>query len=219
MIPFKYKTCKQCHQYKIIILFRYRSDDNCYSNTCIDCLNQNARNNPKIKERKRIYKQNPVYKQKASEYYKSYASTEKFKNHRAARRKILRKNKQSSPEEKLKKNISSSVLKFLKSKNLSKNNKSIWKFLPYSPEELKQHLESLFEPWMNWNNHGVYNLKTWNDEDPTTWTWNLDHIIPHSTFNYTSMDCDKFKDCWDLKNLRPLKAKENVIDGAKKSRH
>lgn len=34
--------------------------------------------------------------------------------------------------------------------------------------ELKRHLEKLFEPWMNWNNHGRY-TNNWNDQDPSTW--------------------------------------------------
>ena len=44
--------------------------------------------------------------------------------------------------------------------------------------ELKNYIESLFEPWMNWNNWGKYDVKTWNDNDQSTWVWNLDHIVP-----------------------------------------
>ena len=55
--------------------------------------------------------------------------------------------------------------------------------LPYSINELKTYSESLFEPWMNWGNWGRY-TKKWNDEDQTTWRWNIDHIIPKSFFNY-----------------------------------
>ena len=46
--------------------------------------------------------------------------------------------------------------------------------------------------------------KTWNDNDQSTWTWNIDHIIPQSTLPYTSMDDEIFKKCWALENLRPL---------------
>lgn len=103
--------------------------------------------------------------------------------------------------------------------NSKKYNLSIVNFLPYSILQLKQHLEKLFEPWMTWDNRGIYNPKTWDDNDTSTWTWQIDHIIPHSTFYYTSMKDDNFKKCWALNNLRPLNAKQNVLDGSTKIRH
>jgi hypothetical protein len=101
----------------------------------------------------------------------------------------------------------------------SKNGKSITEYLPYTIDELKVHLEAQFEPWMNWDNRGKYNEMSWNDNDPTTWTWQIDHIIPHSKFHYTSMTDQAFQDCWALSNLRPLSAKQNQADGASKTRH
>jgi hypothetical protein len=84
---------------------------------------------------------------------------------------------------------------------------------------LKEHLEKQFELWMNWNNYGKYNAKIWNDNDSTTWTWQIDHIIPHSTFQYVSMQDDSFKKCWAIENLRPLSSKQNLLDGVNKVRH
>jgi hypothetical protein len=92
-------------------------------------------------------------------------------------------------------------------------------YLPFTILQLIQHLENLFEPWMNWKNRGRYNAKTWVDNDPSTWTWQIDHIIPQSTFNFESVDDEEFRKCWDLSNLRPLCAKQNVIDGVSKCRH
>ena len=44
-------------------------------------------------------------------------------------------------------------------------------------DELKFHLESRFEPWMNWNNRG-----NWNGEPKKINTaWDIDHIIPLSS--------------------------------------
>lgn len=86
-------------------------------------------------------------------------------------------------------------------------------------EKLKRHLEGQFESWMTWDNHGRYDVKTWNDNDQNTWTWQIDHIIPHSKFHYTSMENQEFKDCWALSNLRPYSAKQNVIDGTSRARH
>jgi hypothetical protein len=92
-------------------------------------------------------------------------------------------------------------------------------FLPFTIPEFKVHIESLFEPWMTWKNWGRYKPKAWDDNDQTTWVWNIDHIVPHSTFQYTSFEDQAFKDCWALTNLRPYSAKQNVIDGSKRTRH
>ena len=72
---------------------------------------------------------------------------------------------------------------------------------------------------MTWNNWGVYLSKTWKDDDQSTWKWNVDHIIPQSMLPFTSITDENFKKCWSLKNLRPLNAKQNVLDGATKIRH
>ena len=63
---------------------------------------------------------------------------------------------------------------------------------------------------MNWKNRGLYNPKTWDPDDSSTWKWQLDHKLPHSMFNYTSMEDQAFLDCWDLSNLEPISALENL---------
>ena len=107
----------------------------------------------------------------------------------------------------------------LKRRKSSKKGQSCLKYLPYSIEELKLHLESQFEFWMNWDNHGIYNPKTWDDDNSSTWVWHIDHIIPQSTFTYNSMADQAFQDCWALSNLRPYSGKQNIIDGAYRYRH
>jgi hypothetical protein len=109
--------------------------------------------------------------------------------------------------------ISRSIASALKRMNGSKGGASCLDFLPYSFQELIKWISDKWEPWMNWNNYGAYRIDTWKDDDSSTWTWQLDHIKPHSSFYYTSMDCQEFRDCWALTNLRPLSAKQNVIDG------
>lgn len=110
----------------------------------------------------------------------------------------------------LKERVSNGVRSVLGKK---KTGKSTWAHLSYTPDELRDHLENLFEPWMTWDNYGVYRIEDWSDNDQSTWTWQIDHIIPHSTFHYETMDCDEFRECWALSNLRPLSAKQNLIDG------
>lgn len=119
-------------------------------------------------------------------------------------------------EIKLRRLIADRVRDALKKNKMSKNNASILPYLSYTIKDLKQHLESKFEPWMTWQNHTIYDYKKWDDSDSTTWTWNIDHIIPQSKLAYSSMKEDNFKKCWSLENLRPLSAKQNVIDGARR---
>ncbi len=66
---------------------------------------------------------------------------------------------------------------------------------------------------MNENNNGVYRIESWDEYDPLTWVWHIDHIKPHSKFKYTSMNDFEFKECWSLKNLRPYSAPKNLSDG------
>lgn len=72
---------------------------------------------------------------------------------------------------------------------------------------------------MNWENYGKYRSNVWNDNDQSTWTWNIDHIIPQSDLPYASMEDNNFQVCWALKNLRPYSSKQNVLDGVTRNRH
>ena len=142
-------------------------------------------------------------------YNKQYrAENKKKRNEHEKHRKLI------DPNYKLRKNISIFI-----NGSIKKNYLSIKKYLPYTIEELKDHLEQQFESWMTWSNWGRYDTNTWKDDDQSTWTWQIDHIIPHSTFNYTSMEDEEFKKCWSLNNLRPLSAKQNHMDGVKRTRH
>lgn len=127
--------------------------------------------------------------------------------------------RKSDPLFKFRKTLSVSIGYYLKKQGSSKRGGSIKNNLPYTTSELCQHLEKQFEPWMTWDNHSVYDAKIWNDTDPSTWTWQLDHIIPQSDLPYASMEDDNFKKCWALENLRPLSSKQNVVEGVNRTRH
>jgi hypothetical protein len=139
-----------------------------------------------------------------------------YLNEKSKRRaKILR---QSDPNFVIRKSVSYFIWKSLKQSKSSKNGESCLDYLEYTIEELKIHLEFLFEPWMNWDNHGNYKKSIWKDNDQSTWTWQIDHIIPQSKLPYTSMKDDNFKKCWALDNLRPLNSKQNILDGTSKKK-
>jgi hypothetical protein len=125
--------------------------------------------------------------------------------------------RENDPDFKLKEFCSRNINSMLKSKDSSKAGKSCKDYLPFKQEELTPNIESKFESWMNWNNQGSYNLKTWVDEDILTHVWNLDHFIPHSFLPYSSMEDKNFKIVWDLANLRPLSAKQNILDNNRRT--
>ena len=159
-----------------------------------------------------------LYYKANKEFLKVYISNYRLINKDSLRikRRLYRNKLYSNASFRLKKNISRIISFRLKS---SKCNESTSKYFEYSFSELKLHLESLFEPWMSWKNYGLYNSKTWDDNNSSTWSWQLDHITPQSDLPYTSMVDINFKKCWSLDNLRPYSAKQNVLDGANRTRH
>lgn len=74
--------------------------------------------------------------------------------------------------------------------------------LGYTWAELRAHLEAQFRPGMTFGNWGEI--------------WELDHIVPLSTFQYTSLDDPLFREAWALSNLRPLLTAENATKGARR---
>lgn len=220
------KLCKKCGKPRTIFRkCKTKNGKEYIRSECRDCRNEYKRENFK-----KNY-QDPEKRKKHLE--KSKLNEAKDKNKQRRRQKRLenkeiinarlrgwKKNKRQTDITFYLRNLMSHhVANGLRRNNSSKNGVSSFKHLEYTVGELKQHLESLFEPWMNWNNHGHYKADEWDDNDPTTWKWQIDHIIPHSTFPYTSMEDENFKKCWSLENLRPLSAKQNQSDGASKIRH
>ena len=130
------------------------------------------------------------------------------------KRKYIRLKRKNDPTFKIRSIISREI-----SRQIKKNGVSFLKQLDYTVTNLKTHLESMFEPWMAWSNWGRYDPKTWKEDDSSTWTWNIDHIIPQSDLFYTSYDDENFKKCWALTNLRPYSAKQNILDGSYRVRH
>lgn len=69
--------------------------------------------------------------------------------------------------------------------------------LGYSAEDLKTHIESQFEDWMSWDNHG---------------DWHIDHIQPIDEMIEMGINDPRIINA--LTNLRPLCAIENMSLGA-----
>lgn len=85
------------------------------------------------------------------------------------------------------------------------------RFLEYSIEQLKYHLESKFQPGMSWDNKEQ---------------WHIDHILALKKKNLDGSyywdqeeladpNSETFKKAWSLDNLQPLWAIDNIIKGNK----
>lgn len=72
--------------------------------------------------------------------------------------------------------------------------------LGFSCSELLKEIEDKFSSGMSWSNYGE---------------WQVDHIIPLSSFKYSSVFEKNVKKCWALSNIQPLWKKDNLKKGNK----
>ena len=110
------------------------------------------KNRDKINYKKRLYREK---------------NREKLNNQRNERRNKRRKEDSSF---RLIEKIRIIIYKSLKKQGFKKKSKT-HEILGCSFEEFKIHLESKFEPWMTWENRGLYNGEF-------NHGWDIDHIIP-----------------------------------------
>lgn len=113
-----------------------------------------------------------------------------------------RMTKKTKQQKKIYSSMKANVNQRFKWRKINKD-AGIFRFLPYSLEQLMSHLESQFEPWMNWDNHGLFSR--------SRKTWQIDHIVPDSYFIYLSPKDKSFNDSWALNNLRPLESMANIL--------
>lgn len=164
------KKCNKCKEEKELTEYykREQSKDG-LRGSCKDCF----------KEYNKKYRENNIENNK--EYYKEYQKQRK-KNDQIFR---------------LTCNIRSRINISLKKNGYKKNTKT-HKILGCSFEDFKQHIESQFEDWMNWDNKGLYNGEF-------NYGWDIDHIIPLSSAT-TEEELIKLN---HYTNLQPLCSKVN----------
>lgn len=165
------------------------------------------KNKEKISEQRKIYYQEN--KEKISLYRKEYyeenkekilVETKKWNNNNREKKRInninyKKKRLNNDTNFKLKNNIRSLIHQTFKNKKTNKPTKSEI-ILGCSFETFKNHIESLWEDWMNWDNYGnpkdgIYELNK---------TWDIDHIIPSSNGN----TIDEIIKLNHYTNLQPL---------------
>jgi hypothetical protein len=109
--------------------------------------------------------------------------------------------RRSTAKGRLNHSISSYIRKSLK--NGSKSERNWESLVGYTLSQLQRHLEKQFQAGMTWDNYGE---------------WHIDHKIPLSVFNFEHPEDIDFKRAWDLKNLQPLWATDNIVKNAKISK-
>jgi len=199
------QICKKCGNDKEIEEFtKCSSYKNGYRNICKECRK--------------------IYRDKKTEYesYKKWADknrehlNEKARVLRASKPKKIR-NKQSAEDRRLKQNewyrnkiktdpiyrlrnnIKRKINSSLTRKNLIKNTNT-QNILGCSYLEFKMYIESLWKPWMNWCNYGIYNGEP-------NYGWDIDHIIEVSN----GQTIDEIYKLNHYTNLQPLCSYENRV--------
>jgi len=187
----KEKKCNICEETKEILNF------NKGSKKCKDCQSKYAKKwrednrMHNLVQKRKHYKKNREEIRKRQKEYNDRAENKEKRN-------LKQREQRKDPVFKLNRNISGAIRKSLKG---AKNGRSWEKIVGYTCEELKCHLEKMFDNHMTWDNYGKY--------------WHLDHIIPQSLFCYKSEHDEEFKLCWSLNNLQPKEAKLNMSKGAR----
>jgi transketolase len=178
------RECKECRKKETKSYYQKNSE------SIKSKVSDYRKNNPdKVKEvKKRIYERNKETILQTNQQYKT-KNRKKITSRNLGRRK-------SDPIHNLKHVMNSRLRIFLKSKNISKKNRT-FEVVGCTPMELKEHLESKFINGMSWDNQG---------------DWHIDHIIPLSSANNEE---EIYKLC-RYSNLQPLWAIDNIKKGNKK---
>ena len=198
------KICTKCGESKELTAFpKEKSRKDGRASWCKVCKNAAVR----------AYRATAKGRARAHAAVRAYHATDRGKACRRAAQRTYRmtdkgrarhtrqeRKRRKDPVRRLRNSVSTAVYNALKATGGSKAGGKTFSQLPYSLQQLKDHLEELFASWMNWSNYGRGEGK-----------WTLDHIIPQSAFHYTSMNDPAFKACWAISNLRPLGCMENVL--------
>ena len=153
-----------------------------------------AQTRDKRLERQKAYRES--HKEQIKEYYYTQyreTSKENSRKYRELHKEQLKEyDKERNRKNKLNRCMSRSIWHSLHNAKAEQH----WETLvPYTLQQLREHLEKQFDKNMSWDNYGTY--------------WEIDHIIPQNLFNIATAEDADFKICWSLMNLRPLEKSAN----------
>ena len=135
-------------------------------------------NRDDILEKKREYREKPENKERANAYIKKYIKENRDKYYKYRR---------LNPHIIAWRRLLYRTLYYLK----KEKDGNTFNELQYTPQHLKEHLESLFKEGMSWNNYGE---------------WEIDHIKPLTKWDESSLP----REVNALSNLQPLWKLENI---------
>jgi hypothetical protein len=171
---------------------------------CYICYCETCKNVFEVKS-KALWSQKHCSSKCAGEKLKGRSPANKIWKNKEERTRFYYNKYYNNLETKVRINVRSRVKTVLKTQLNRKKNKykgvaKTEDILGCTIEFFVKYIESQFEPWMTWSNHG---------HD----TWHIDHIIPLSAFDLT--DDEQLKKAMHYTNQRPLKASENFKKHAK----
>lgn len=192
-----FKTCSKCKSIKPACFghfYRQKATSDGYTSWCRDCDRVKSREYMRRKSSLGLVKRVSPEKQREYTRRSRAKNLEKIKEAQRESQRVRR----LKPEYLLYCAVSSRIRRMIKGKH-----EGSCRYLNYSMNELRRHIERQFSSGMTWDNYGEY--------------WHIDHIRPASSFDLTYPDGDGFKDCWSLSNLRPLLAFDNLSKGSKRT--
>jgi hypothetical protein len=199
---YMFKTCTRCGVEKSVDEF-YRAFKNSEERRkkCKTCINSDNKTYSRINlkkvngiKRKYVERHKDIVKQSKLKWFDKNPNYKKEWSKRNSKKnnKKLKNRYDNDSLYRLIKNIRGRLYAFLKTKRLTKKNKT-FDIVGCSPEFLKEHLEKQFKEGMSWDNHGMFG-------------WHIDHIIPLAS-SKTEEEIYKLS---HYTNLQPLWAKENL---------
>lgn len=191
--------CNKCNIEKNIDCFEVRSDNNLRRKCCKECVKFSKKQNYE-KNKTYILNRNKEYIQNRAEYKKDY-DKKRSKNLKELRNKQrlnnYHKRKIYDIDFKLRRSLRSRM--YFAVKYGEKCDKTM-KLIGCDIKTLKKHLEIKFADGMKWENYGKNG-------------WEIDHIIPCSSFDLTNNDEQRI--CFNYNNLQPLWKLDNILKSNK----
>jgi len=165
--------------------------------------NKEQRKEYRLKNKERLNEYGKEYrlknKEKVNEYNREYRlkNKEKWKEHhyKEKRNEYCRNRRKTDIGFRILNNLRTRTWYAVKGE--VKSNTTI-KLLGCNISYFKIYIESLFKPWMTWENYGT--------------KWSIDHIIPCAAFDLNIPE--QQQKCFHYSNLQPLDAIENIKKGS-----
>jgi len=191
-------VCSKCKVDKEVILFSVRTKNKSgYNDMCKQCQSDYHKNYyPKNKDKITQYKE--LNKDKITQYTKEYCAQYYLNNKpEPIVKQYIKKGNPDYYKDYFKKRYYNDInyklayilrSRFKSALNGNKKGDSTISLIGCSLNEFKEHIQLQLKPEMTWDNQGL--------------VWEIDHILPCSSFNLSDVEQQKL--CFNYTNLQPL---------------